>query len=291
MSVSGSAPSASIIIAAHNESAVIARCLDALRPLLDAGSTQVVVACNGCTDDTADIARSRRGVTVLELKAASKVAALRAGDDVAVSGPRIYLDADITMTARAARAVLGALSHGAALAARPPIFFDTEGASWAVRRWYLVRGRLPSLRNVLWGAGTYALSEPGRARFREFPDIVSDDLFIDSLFTEGERIVVPTDPVVVRTPRRCGDLLKILRRSYRTQTDVGLARGNVISAGQTSQLRDLLDLLRGDPARVADVVIYVTFIGLARISAVFTRFTAPSGTWERDNSSRIVNTF
>lgn len=286
MTASGVMPNASIIIAAHNEATVIARCLDALAPLLEDGSTQVIVACNGCTDDTADIARRRQGVTVLELDVASKVAALRAGDRAAVSGPRMYLDADVTMSARAARMVLSALRLGTVLAARPPIHFETEGACWAVRRWYLVRGRLPSLHEVLWGAGTYALSEPGRARFHEFPDIVSDDLFIDSLFSQNERFIVPTDPVVVRTPLRSGDLVKILKRAYRTQTEVGPARSTAFSAGQTSQVRDLLDLLRHDPARVGDVAVYALFILLARVAA---RLTAKSATWERDTSSRQVS--
>jgi hypothetical protein len=286
MPAPGATPSASIIIAAHNESAVIARCLDALGPLLDDGLTQVVVACNGCTDDTAAIARRRPGVTVLELDVASKVAALRAGDRVAVAGPRIYLDADVTMSARAARAVLSALRLGTVLAGRPPIHFHTEGSCWAVRRWYFVRSRLPSLHAVLWGAGTYALSESGRARFQDFPDIVSDDLFIDSLFTQSERVIVATDPVVVRTPLRLGDLVKILKRTYRTQTEVGPARSTAISAGQTSQVRDLSDLLRRDPARVGDVALYTAVILTARIAA---RFTATSATWERDNSSRSVS--
>lgn len=276
-------PGGSIIIAAHNESSVIGRCLDSLQPIIDDGSTLIIVACNGCTDDTAAVARRYTGVMILELDTASKVAALRAGDRVAPAGPRIYLDADITMTAAAARAVLSALRQETVLAARPPVCFDTEGASWVVRRWYTIRKRLPSLQHVLWGAGTYALSVPGRARFGEFPDIVSDDLFIDSLFTQDERVVVSTDPVVVRTPRRCLDLLKILKRGYRTQTEVGPARHKPISAGQNSQLVDLIEVLRRDPARVGDVALYVTLIVLARMLA---RCSSPSATWERDDSSR-----
>ena len=150
---SASAPAAaSIVIAAHNESAVISRCLDALRDVIAGGTVQVIVVCNGCNDDTARIARSHAGVTVLELAVASKVAALRAGDRIAPTGPRIYLDADVVMTSRAALAVVEALRPGRALAARPPIHFDSTGAGWAVRRWYVVRERLPSIRTALWGA-------------------------------------------------------------------------------------------------------------------------------------------
>ncbi|TFD52130.1 glycosyltransferase [Cryobacterium frigoriphilum] len=286
---------AAIVIAAHNESAVIARCLDALMAIVESGEVQVIVACNGCSDDTAEIARRRPGVVVLELAVASKAAALRAGDLAAVSGPRIYLDADVVMTATAARDIVRALQPGGALASRPPIVFESTDAAWPVRRWYRVRAQLPSIHNVLWGAGTYALSEAGRARFEQFPDIVSDDLFIDQLIALNERIIVATDPIIVHTPRRSADLLRVLKRTYRTQDEVEVGRPDAgigagtgaatpVSASQRAQLDDLLGLLRRNPLRAFDVALYVALIMTARVQA---RFRPGSTRWERDNSSRV----
>jgi glycosyltransferase involved in cell wall biosynthesis len=277
-------PIGAVVIAAHNESAVIGRCLDALHPILDDGRVQIIVACNGCVDDTAAVARARAGVVVVELPTASKAAALRAGDRIAVPGPRIYLDADVVMSATAALAVMDALGRGDALTARPPIHFDSSGARWPVRSWYSVRVRLPSIRAALWGAGTYALSEEGRARFGEFPDIVSDDLFIDSLFSERETLIVDTDPVVVRTPRKAAHLLGILTRTYRTQNDVDReGSGGPVSQGQRGQLRDLIGLVARRPRFAAAAVSYVAFIALARMRA---RWGGKSDGWERDESSR-----
>jgi glycosyltransferase involved in cell wall biosynthesis len=276
-------PAGAVIIAAYNEETVIARCLTALTPVLEAGSLQVIVACNGCTDRTASIAAAYRGVTVLEIPTASKAAALRAGDAIAVTGPRIYLDADVVMSARTALAVIARLAPGGALAARPPLSFDTAHSGWPVRRWYRVRTRLPSIRAVLWGAGTYALSVAGRGRFGEFPDIVSDDLFIDSLFTATERTIVETDPVVVRAPRTTADLLRILRRTYRTQGDVDLDPGG-ISTAQRAQLSDLAGLLWRTPLSAVDVAVYAGLIVFARSQVRFARTPAPA--WERDVSSR-----
>jgi len=53
----------SIVVPAHNESSVIARTLSrwGANPALD--EIGVVVVCNGCTDDTANVAR-RFGPTV-----------------------------------------------------------------------------------------------------------------------------------------------------------------------------------------------------------------------------------
>ena len=47
---------ATVIVPAHNEASVIRRCLNSLinQPDLDT----LIVACNGCTDDTAEIVRN-----------------------------------------------------------------------------------------------------------------------------------------------------------------------------------------------------------------------------------------
>jgi hypothetical protein len=278
-----SEPIGTVIVPAHNEEAVIARSLAQLARLAESGEVVVVVACNGCTDGTVAVASAFPGVIVLDIPTASKVAGMRGGDEVAVPGrPRIYLDADVVMTADAVRAVLGALSGDAPRAARPPVRFDASGASWAVRRWYVVRQALPSIQRVLWGSGTYGLSASGRERFGEWPDIVSDDLFIDDLFADDERMIVATDPVAVTTPRRGRDLVRILRRTYRTQREVLDAEGAVVSSGQRGQLADLAAIVRDNPLRLVDCAVYAGLILSARLEARIRRRPA----WERDDSSR-----
>lgn len=270
-----------IIIPAHNEEAVIGRTLAALSDVVSDGDVKVIVACNGCTDRTAEIARGFVGVEVVEVSSASKTAGLRAGDARATDGPRIYLDADVLLTARAARDLNSALSHGD-LAGRPPHRFDTTGASWVVRRWYRIRQDLPSISGALWGAGCYAMSADGRERFKEFPDIVSDDLFVDRVFAGSKTTIVDTDPVVVTTPRRTADLVRILRRSYRTQREVQSPTAG-LSPGQKGQLSDLARLLRRDPSRTLDAVVYAVVVSYARLMASVGSAQRP---WERDVSSR-----
>lgn len=277
-----SSPLGCIIIAANDEASVIARTLAHLTEVVERGLVDVVVVCNGCRDATADIARGFLGVRVLEIAQPSKVAALRAGDLVATPGPRMYLDADVELTGVAALETFRALERGA-LAGRPPHGFDTDGAHWAVRRWYAVRERLPSVSRNLWGAGCYALSEGGRARFDEFPDVLGDDLFINSLFGPAEIVIVDTDPIVVHTPRAVTDLLRIKGRSYRSQGTDGVGDDDaVMSAGQRAQLHDLWRLLRREPHRAGDVGVYVVLVGLARLRARWGR----AQRWERDISSR-----
>jgi glycosyltransferase involved in cell wall biosynthesis len=271
-----------IVIAAHNEEAVIGRTLDALAEVAAEGEIAVVVVPNGCSDRTAEVAAARTGVVVASIDVASKTAGLRVGDRRAGPGPRIYLDADVVLTSRAARAVIDALSSGA-IAGRPPHVFDSARAGWVVRSWYRIRQDLPSISSALWGAGCYALSEEARARFDEFPEVVSDDLFIDSLFTADEVAIVPTDPVVVTTPRRLRDLLRILRRSYRTQREVEASGTEPLSTGQRGQLSDIATLVRRRPARIVDAGVYVAVVAYARLR---TRMSRRAERWERDTSSR-----
>lgn len=275
-------PVGSIIIPAHDEERVIARTLGHLAAEVKGGLIDVVVVCNGCRDRTAQVAGTFPGVRVHELSEPSKTAAMRAGDEAALTGPRIYLDADVELTGRAAAATLRALADGA-LAARPPHRFETTRAHWSVRRWYRTRERLPSIAGALWGAGCYGLSAEGRARFGAFPEVIADDLFINSLFARDEVQIVATDPVVVHSPLRLNDLMKILRRSYRTQDPRWIETGrSPLRPGQRGQLRDLGALLRREPTRVIDVAVYITVIALARVRAR----VGPAPRWERDNSSR-----
>src|SRR5215208_8237087 len=162
----------SVVIPAHDESASIRRCLDALFTGVAPGELDVVVVCNGCADDTAARTRSSgHPVRVVELEAASKPAALRAGDEAARALPRIYLDADVVLHGSAARAVLERL-RGGAVAARPPVRYVSGASSAPVRSYYRARSQVPALLGSLWGAGVYGLSEAGRRRFDAFPDVV-----------------------------------------------------------------------------------------------------------------------
>jgi GT2 family glycosyltransferase len=268
------AASGAVIIPAHNEAAVIRRTLDRLAPLLVGGSLDVVVATNGCTDDTASIARSIPGITVLDLAEPSKTKALNAADKVTDRWPRVYLDADIDITPTTLCDTLDALRREGVLVARPPYEWDLEGAGWLVRAYYRARARVPSAHSALWGAGVYAMSKEGRVRFAEFPPVVAEDLFVDQQYAPHEKLIVQTEPVRVRVPRSARDLLKVLRRQSRG------ARG-LHSTTTTNTLRELAGSI-GGPRALVDVGVYAGFALLSRRSGSYTP------RWERDESSRTI---
>lgn len=274
----------SVVIPAHNEAAVIRRCLDALLAGFGPGELDVVVACNGCTDDTASLARSSgHRLRVVETGVASKPAALRAAEVQTTVFPRLYLDADVVLPAVSARLVLDRLRSGAALAARPPISYDTRHAAPLVRSYYRARARIPAVMGSLWGAGVYGLSRAGRARFGRFPDVIADDLFVDQHFRRGEIEIVEGPPVVVRVPRTTPDLLRILRRAYDGKRENQfLPYQPAGPATAPSTLRDLARLPRAEPARTADAAAYLGLATLARLTLA----VAGTAGWERDSSSR-----
>jgi glycosyltransferase involved in cell wall biosynthesis len=277
-------PLGSVIIPAHDESASIRRCLDALFAGVTPAELDVIVVCNGCADDTAALARSSgHPIRVIELEAASKPAALRAGDGAALALPRIYLDADVVLPGSSARAVLERLRAGA-VAARPPIRYDSSASSGPVRSYYRARSRVPALLESLWGAGVYGLSEAGRNRFGAFPDIVADDLWVDRQFAPGEIEIVNCTPVVVAVPRRARDLLRILRRTYRGKAEtVGVDPHERSRTTTTSTLRQLRRLAVAGPSAALDAATYAAFAVGARLALV----APPVGAgWERDDSSR-----
>jgi glycosyltransferase involved in cell wall biosynthesis len=280
--MSASLPIGTVAIPAHNEAAVIRRCLEALLAGFDPGELDVAVVCNGCTDDTADVARSvPHEVRVIEVAEASKVAALRVADTELTGFPRLYLDADVVLPAASARKVLECLSQGPALAARPPIAYDTSGATALVRSYYRARSRMPSVMNSLWGAGLYGLSATGRARFGQFPDLIGDDLFVDQQFQRTEIEIVNCAPVLVSVPRRAVDLFRVLRRTYRgNKENRGLSEGAPGTSAGT--LHDLRASAFSDPVKTLDAATYAALAVTARVSLA----AVASRGWARDESSR-----
>ena len=286
-------PLGSVVIPAHDEARVIPRTLDALFAGFEPDELDVVVVCNGCTDDTASLARAYGpSVRVLELPAASKPAALRTGDAAARTFPRLYLDADVLMPGAAARVVLERLRDGV-LAARPPIRYEIDGASSLVRSYYRARSRVPAVLGSLWGAGVYGLSESGRRRFGAFPDVVADDLWVDRLFAKEEVEIVDSAPVVVTVPRRSRDLLRVLGRTYRGKREPASAPDLRNRAPETvgSTLRDLAGAGLTGPAAALDAATYAAFSAGARLALALPQMSASSlagGRWERDESSRGI---
>jgi len=236
----------SIVIAAHNEEAVIGGTLDSVLGQCAQGSIDIVVSANGCTDGTA-VAATRPGVVVIDRREPGKAAALNAGDLAATGFPRIYLDADILVPPGGIDAVATRLSAAPhVLAVVPRRRLDTAGRPWPVRAYFAINERLPAYRNGLFGRGMIGLSEEGRARFGTFPAVIADDLFLDSRFSDAEKAEVEAVEVVVGTPFTTRDLIRRLVRVRRGNAQLRAAAGSgrvgvlVRPADRWAWLRDVV---------------------------------------------------
>lgn len=277
----------SVIIPAHNESEVIARCLEELTREATPGEMEIVVVCNGCQDDTAEIARRfPYPVEVLETEVSSKVHALNLGDKAARSFPRLYVDADVVLTTAAARKVAEALGDGFVLAAAPSLHVDVRDASWAVRAFYRIWLKLPYVSDSLVGSGVYALSDIGRKRFDEFPECLGEDDYVRVLFPKNERASLASCRFTVFPPRRLGALIRIRarRRIGSLQVDRLLAEP---AREERIRHRRGLQRLMARPWLWPDLAVYC-YVALVARARGARRLRRGELTWDKDQSSRTV---
>lgn len=284
---------ASVIIPAYNEGGVIARCLEALGREDVGGPLEIIVAANGCTDDTVARARAFPGVTVLDLPTPGKVDALNAADAAATAFPRIYLDADIELREGALKGLVDALTTEEPRCAAPGLAFDVAGCSAGVRAYHDVFTRLPAMTQTLVGRGVYGVSRAGRARFGAFPHVQGDDLFVGRLFGPAEHVAVP-GVSVVRAPRTLRSLVAVRTRVARGNTQLaGADRANLHLAdaatgdfaGSTRRtVRGMVDLARRSPRLLPALAVYAGVTVAARLGA--RRTASATTTWDRDTSTR-----
>ncbi len=187
---------ASVIIPAHNEAEYLVDCLHAVLASSDLGAAQIeiLVVANGCTDDTARIAReigvrAQVPLHVIETPQGDKLHALRLGDQAAVHGTRIYLDADVIVSGELIAALIAALAvDEPRYASGAPLIASARSAVTRVyaRFWQT----LPFMRQSAPGFGLFAVNAAGRARWEDWPQIISDDTFVRLHFAPYERVRV-----------------------------------------------------------------------------------------------------
>jgi glycosyltransferase involved in cell wall biosynthesis len=275
----------SVIIPAHNEGAGIGRLLSVLAdPSHPDTRLELIVVCNGCSDDTADIARGwAPAVEVIELSEASKQAALAAGNAAARFPARMYCDADVIIDAEGVGRLVDALADGVHAVA-PRRRLDVAISAWPVRAYYRFWERLPQVRSDLFGRGVIALSPEGVARVQLLPRVMSDDLAVSEAFTAEERRVVDDVEVVVTGPRTVRDLIR--RRTRVATGNHELDRLGLRGASARTGLGSIGRLVRERPASAADALVFLGVTALARARSLARRIRGTSEVWLRDESSR-----
>jgi glycosyltransferase involved in cell wall biosynthesis len=287
-------PPVTVVIAAHNESAVIERGLTALLSDAEPGEIGVLVVSNGSTDATPDVAR-RAGaalghpVETIEIAPASKIAALRAAEEALAGRPataRIYLDADVLLETAVARKLAAAVDAGQPRLGVVTALVDTSQSGPLVRRYYAVWETLARNRVQGSGTGVLAVNAAGVSRVASWPDVVSDDEWVVRQFGAEERVVV--DARVRQYAART--LPALVKRRARVvngnrQLDERWPRP-AGTAGAGARLGELRAGLRRRDVSLAGAAIYVAVTLAARALAAWRRRRGMATMWSRDASSR-----
>ena len=277
------APVASVVIPAHNEEGVIG---DLLRGLVvdDPFRFEVIVVCNGCTDDTARVAGEFPNVQVVDIPEPSKRVALARGDDAATVFPRLYVDADVRISAQSVEMLVAALHEPATHAAGPVRVIRRDGVSRWVSWYYDVWERLPQVREGLFGRGVIAVSRDGNDRIRALPALMGDDLASSEAFAEHERRVVDGSQVIIWPPKTIGDLV---RRRVRAATGNAEAdRAGVRRPASITSLGTLVGVSRSTPRLIIKLPLFVAIAVVSRVLAYKAVRAGNTTTWLRDDSSR-----
>jgi glycosyltransferase involved in cell wall biosynthesis len=280
----------SIVIPAHNEEAVIARTLDSILRDARAGEFAIYVVCNGCEDATAEIAEGYPDVHVIELAVASKSSALNTGDQCAGDiFPRIYLDADVTITTDSLRRVVDVLDVPEPRAAAPKLIVRTQARPPVVRGFYHTFVRLPWVTQNMVGSGFYGLSRAGRERFSTFPELINDDQMVRTLFTDKERQAVPYATFTIEAPHSTRALIMAKARVITGVTE--MAEVQQAAAPEAKKKRGgsipFLVLMR-DPRNWLPLCSYALVRVSARAIMYSRRLRGAALDWGQDRTTRAA---
>ena len=192
-------PPITIIVPANNEARYIGTCLEALAGQdRDSGPMRVIVSANACTDGTEEAVAAlepefrARGHELICISSPEpgKIRSINRAERGLPAGSRVYLDADVTCDPPLIGQLRQALDDD-----RPRYATGTlavvRAQSAFTRAYARFWQELPFVRDGAVGAGLFAVNPAGRARWQEFPDIISDDTFTRLHFTPDERIETP----------------------------------------------------------------------------------------------------
>lgn len=290
---SASAEKLWVIIPAHNEAATLPLCIRSLVNQDFPGRLQIIVAVNGSTDGSAQLARELAGdvgarghrLRVIELQQASKAAALNAADALADQGPRVYIDADIQLSPGALSAVAAELTGTTGIHLSAPRLSVAAPRSRISACYSEIWKRLPYVQDEVMGCGFYGVSEAGRQRWGLFPEIISDDKFVRLHFADHERRVTPTAAFQIRLPEGFAELVKVRGRWCRGNRD--LKRGFPhLAVHDKPRIRPAIQFLARTPRLWSRLPVFL-LVWLCGECLALARLRTGNRRWERATAARM----
>lgn len=207
---------ATVIVPAHNEESVIEECLNSI--INQSGVNHIIVACNGCTDNTAEIVKAKFPQTVcLDIAKPSKTNALNEAEtkanELGVEYPIFYIDADTCLSENAIEHITTSMQSNDILLSAPTPIIDTQHSSWLVKTYYRVWTQLPYIKEGVIATCSFIVSEQGRKRFDQFADVIGDDGYIRCHFKNREISNISGANIFITAPKDIFSLIKIKTRA------------------------------------------------------------------------------
>lgn len=178
----------------------------------------LIVISNASSDATVEVAESFSDraaalgwrLQVLDILQGGKLNALNVGDRASDADIRVYLDADVVVSPGLLGQLYLLLDHDMPLYGSGRVQIPHAKSFWsrAYTRFYR---RVPFIASGVPGCGLFAVNAKGRARWEEFPDIISDDTFVRLSFAAKERVMTQAEyywPIV----EGLGNLIRVRRR-------------------------------------------------------------------------------
>jgi len=278
---------ATVIVPAHNEASVIQNCLDSI--INQDGVDQIIVPCNGCTDNTVDIVKQNYPqVICLDIEKPSKTNALNVAEkkarELGISYPIFYIDADTRLSENSIKTITQTMQdNDELLLSAPTPIINTDKSSWLVKTYYKVWLQLPYIKEGVIATCSFVVSEKGRQRFDKFADVIGDDGYIRCHFKNSEIANIEGAEIYITAPKDIYSLIKIKTRARlgnmeliaRKKCPIQEAKhyGNVMKSRLFSH-------------EFIPTSIYILIAMIIRIRAKLQFNKLDSYQWEKDTSSR-----
>ena len=277
---------ATVIVPAHNESSVIEDCLNSI--INQYGIDHIIVPCNGCTDNTVEIVKTKfPSIVCLDIETPSKTNALNVAEakaqELGVTYPIFYIDADTRLSENAISNITAAMQDGKILLSAPTPIIDTSKSSWLVKTYYKVWINLPYIKEGVIATCSFIVSKQGRERFDKFADVIGDDGFIRCHFNNSEISNIQGSEIYIRAPKDIFSLIKIITRAR-------LGNMELISRKKCPVIekKNYRNVMKSRllSKNIFSTAIYIAIAMIIRVRANMQFKKLSTYQWEKDTSSR-----
>ena len=277
---------ATVIVPAHNEASVIEDCLNSI--VNQSGVDKIIVPCNGCTDNTVDIVKTKfPNVICLNIEKPSKTNALNIAEvkakELGISFPVFYIDADTQLSENAIQHISEVMNSGDILLAAPTPIINTNKSSFLVKTYYKVWTDLPYIKEGVIATCSFIVSEEGRQRFDKFADVIGDDGYIRCHFKNKEIANIKGAEIYITAPKDIFSLIKIKTRARLGNMEL-IAKNKCPVREEKHYGNVMKQRLFSKNFFSTSLYILIALIIRVRANAQFKKLS--TYTWEKDTSSR-----